>query len=95
MKTSHINRWSSERYELKLLINTLHFAKRKAWGNKGHTRRCHLLRLHISNQGCQTWDSILRSWEFFKPMGYFLGFNFPKKTVGSILGIMENVPDNF
>ena len=33
-------------------------------------------------QGCQTWEFIPRSWEFFKVMGFFLRFIFSKKTVG-------------
>ena len=37
----------------------------------------------LSNaQGCQTWDFIPRSWEFFKVMGFFLGFCFFKYNLG-------------
>ena len=40
-------------------------------------------------KGCQIRDYISRSWEFLKMLGFFLGFIFVKKILGSIMGIIE------
>ena len=52
----------------------------------GPTAMDHFLTL---SQGCQNWDFIPRPWEFFKVMGFFLGFMFPEKTLGKVLRNLE------